>query len=521
MSLADEDVRTGPFAGVSPLSRFAVLPGLIRHRAQEIPDTVFLVDAARTSCTYAEFQARVEDFAGVLATHGVLGGDRVAVLLPTSIDEHAIWIACGWLHAAEVPINPAYRGEMLKHVLRDCEPSVVVTTEDRAEEIRAALGGADAKVFVLQIGQPLPPGRDALADAVVPEPWDVAAIIYTSGTTGPSKGVITPWGQLVTGLDAFDYFRDGDRLYAPFAAFHLGGKLPLQLLAYWRGTFVFRDGFKTDRFWPEVRSYDCNRAWAFYAMANFLWRQTPCADDADNPLESITGGPLLAEYREFEQRFGVKMGTNYGMTESGWPISTGDLVVDNRSCGRARAGYDLRIVDEYDTPVAAGEVGELIMRADQPWTMNLGYLGRPEDTARAWRNGWFHTGDAFRCDEGGNYFFVDRAKDAIRRRSENISSFEVESMFNAHTGVLESAAIGVPSGDGEEEIKVVVVLKDDVTLDAPVLAEFLLATMPRFMVPRYFEFVAELPKTPTSKVRKVELKARPFNDATWDRLAGR
>jgi crotonobetaine/carnitine-CoA ligase len=227
------------------------------------------------------------------------------------------------------------------------------------------------------------------------------------------------------------------------------------------------------------------------------------------------------DYLGFEKRFGVTMRTNYGMTEAGWPIATGDDVTDPLSCGQARPGFDLRIVDAHDRELPVGEVGELLVRAHEPWTMNLGYLARPADSAAAWRNGWFHTGDAFRVDQDGRYYFVDRAKDAIRRRSENVSSFEVESMVAAHPAVLECAAIGVPSDAGEEEIKVCVVLREGERLDPGDLTEFLLETMPRFMVPRYVEYLPELPKTPTSKVRKVELKREPFTAATWDRLAGR
>ncbi|WP_433218285.1 AMP-binding protein [Dactylosporangium sp. CS-047395] len=495
-----------------------VLPGLLRRRATELADRDFLVDTERGLATYAQFQRRVEAFAVLLRAHGVGPGDRVAVLLPTSIDEQAVWIACGWLRAVQVPINPAYRGEMLRHVLHDSGPRLIVTVAARADEMRQA---CDAAVFVLELGETLPAGPGVLAGLDDPKPWDLAAVIYTSGTTGPSKGVLTPWGQLVTGIDAFAEFGPGDVLYAPFAAFHLGGKVPLQILAHWGGTFVFRDGFKTDRFWPDVRAHSCNRAWAFYAMANFLWQQPPRPDDRDNPLETVTGGPLLPDYAGFERRFGLQMRTNYGMTEAGWPIATGGDVVDHRSCGRGRDGYELRIVDDFDAEVGAGQIGELIIRADRPWSMNVGYLGRPADTARAWRNGWYHTGDAFRRDRSGNYFFVDRAKDAVRRRSENISSFEVESMVTAHPDVLECAAIGVPSDDGEEEIKICVVPMPDTKLEAAVLAEFLMATMPRFMVPRYIEFLDELPKTPTSKVRKVELKRDPFTAGTWDRVAAR
>ena len=493
----------------------AVLPGLLRQRAVEMGSHPFLVDASRRAVSYAEFHELVARYVGLLADRGVVRGDRVGVMLPTSVDEQATWLACSWLGAAQVPINPAYRGEMLRHVLTDSDPRLVVTTADRVGEIARVRADLRIEEVVVGVAPDVPPADTSVLDA--PRRHDLAAVIYTSGTTGPSKGVLVPWGQLLGGVAAFDDLTPGDVLYAPFAAFHLGGKLPLQLMAYWRGTFVFRDGFKTELFWPDVLAHGCNRAWAFHAMANFVWRRPPRPDDADNPLESITGGPLLADYLAFQERFGVRMRTNYGMTEVGWPITTGDDVSDPLSCGRARPGFELRVVDVLDRDVPVGEVGELLVRADEPWTMNMGYLSQPDETATAWRNGWFHTGDAFRVDETGRFYFVDRVKDAIRRRSENVSSFEVESMVAAHEAVLECAAIGVPSEDGEEEIKVCVVLKEGRALPVEELVAFLLDTMPRFMVPRYVEYLDELPKTPTSKVRKVELKRTPFTATTWDR----
>jgi crotonobetaine/carnitine-CoA ligase len=477
--------------------------------------------------SFAACHDRVVRFAGLLADLGVKAGDRVATMLPTSADEHCLWLACGWLRALQVPVNPAYRGHLLRHVLQDSEPVVLIA----ASRFAGALEEVLAEVMVGHLvvwddpnpdparwasGVALRQEAPAAGEFQPPAPWDTAAVIYTSGTTGPAKGVLVPWGELASGIGAFDDLREGDRLYAPFAPFHLAGKLPLQLLAHWAGTFVFRDGFKTSMFWADVRAHRCNRAWLFHAMAQFLWRQPSDPQDANNPLETVTGGPLMAEYLGFERRFGLKMRTNYGMTEVGWPITTGDQVHDHRSCGRERQGYDLRIVDEHDQEVPLGEVGELMIRSDTPWTMNAGYLNRPGQTIRSWRNGWFHTGDGFRRDADGNFFFVDRIRDTIRRRSENISSFDVESFVMAHPDVLECAAIGVPSEVGEEDIKVFVVALSGHVLSAPDLHQWLSETMPSFMLPRYLEFLTELPKTVTSKVRKVELRRMSSAAGTWD-----
>ena len=212
------------------------------------------------------------------------------------------------------------------------------------------------------------------------------------------------------------------------------------------------------------------------------------------------------------------------MTEIGAVLRTKNYTHgDWRSCGQmreGRPGYVLRVVDDNDEEVATGEVGELIVRCEEPWCMNVGYYGMPEKTAESWRNGWFHTGDGFKVDCDGNFFFVDRLKDAIRRRGENISSFEVEGYVNEHPDVAETAAIGVPSELTEDEVKVLVVRKPESTLTEQELVEYLIPKMPRFMVPRYVEFVDGLPKTEaTSRTQKVKLRENAINEKTWDREA--
>jgi crotonobetaine/carnitine-CoA ligase len=190
------------------------------------------------------------------------------------------------------------------------------------------------------------------------------------------------------------------------------------------------------------------------------------------------------------------------------------------SCGRPLPGYEVRLVDEHDYEVPVGDVGELAVRTDQPWWVCVGYWGMPEKTVEAWRNGWFHTGDGMRRDEDGSYFFVDRQKDAIRRRGENVSSFEVESLVNQHEAVAESAAVAVETAPGEQEIKICVVAVPGAELDPGALIEFLIPRMPRFMVPRFVELVDALPKTEaTLRVQKVKLREHALNDNTWDREA--
>jgi crotonobetaine/carnitine-CoA ligase len=250
----------------------------------------------------------------------------------------------------------------------------------------------------------------------------------------------------------------------------------------------------------------------------------PRPDDIDNPLERVMMGPIIANIDEFMQRFGVKkVATGFGMTEIGFPLVSGWDPPNYRTCGRRREGpphYEVRIADEWDEPVQLGNVGELLVRSGDPWVMNAGYWRLPDATARAWRNGWFHTGDVFVEDGQGWLYFVDRKKDALRRRGENISSFEVEKGINAHPEVVESAVVGVPSSLGEDDVKAVIVRSPDSTLTGEELLAWLTDRMPKFMLPRYVEFVDALPKTDgTFRVQKYKLRDAGITGSTWDREA--
>ncbi len=227
--------------------------------------------------------------------------------------------------------------------------------------------------------------------------------------------------------------------------------------------------------------------------------------------------PLAGDVKAFSQRFGVDVYTIFNMTEVSSPIVSGPNPAVRGTCGKVRPGVEVRLVDAHDCEVGLGEVGEMLVRTDRPWAMNSGYYKNPRATAQAWRNGWFHTGDAFRQDADGYFYFVDRMKDAIRRRGENISSFEVEADVVQHPAVREVAAIGVPSDLGEEDVMVVVAPVDGAQIDPAELIEFLRPRMAHFMVPRYLRVVNELPKTPTAKVQKHRLREQGITADTWDR----
>jgi carnitine-CoA ligase len=255
-------------------------------------------------------------------------------------------------------------------------------------------------------------------------------------------------------------------------------------------------------------------------MAAYLLAQPAFPADRDHRLRVMAMAPLPPEPKAFVHRFGLEgMITAYGSTE----VSAATVIplggeLRPGTCGRARPGVEIRLVDERDIPVPPGRMGEMVIRTDRPWELSSGYLGDPEATAAAWRNGWFHTGDLFVADDDGYYRFCDRTKDALRRRGENVSSFEVEREVQAHPSVAEAACVGVRDADGvDDEVKVCVVAAPGATVDFDELLRFCAGRMPHFMVPRYFEVVDGLPKTATMRVRKHLLREAGLTPTTWDR----
>ncbi len=524
------------------LDRDLVLPHLIAKLARDTPDRTFYQQVDGPERTHVQFHNGNMVWAGAFRRLRIEAGRTVAVMMPTTVDAYHAWMGLAWLRAIEVPLNTMFRGRMLSYIVDNCDAETLVIGSafvDRLPEIAGELPKLKTVIVpdaeTVDVDLPFDvltrasflDGATAPTDLEGPEYHDIAAIIYTSGTTGPSKGVLVPWAELYW-FDIEDDTNeaiDEDRaLYAYLPPYHVSGKVSLYQAAKRRSRLVIRDGFSLSEFWNDIRRYHCNMVGLLGPLARLLMLNPEQPDDVDNPVDRAACGPLFPEVEVFEKRFGISLGTGYGMTEIGAVTRSPNYQHgDWRSCGKARTGrpgYELRIVDSRDEPVPPGTVGELIVRCDEPWCMNVGYYGMPDKTADAWRNGWFHTGDGFRVDDDGNYFFVDRLKDAIRRRGENISSFEVEGYVNDHPDVAETAALGVPSELGEDEVKVVVVRKPDSALTEQALIEFLIPKMPRFMVPRYVEFVDSLPKTEaTSRTQKVKLRSNALNDATWDREA--
>jgi crotonobetaine/carnitine-CoA ligase len=516
-----------------PASEECVLRPLLERRAAETPGKLFARFADGRGWTYREAADVARRAAIGLRSLGVGQGDTVLSWLPNGPDALRVWFGLNYLGAIYVPLNLAYRGRILEHVVDNADAKLIVAhalllprllSIRRAKLAGAVVVGGSADAIdgltlhldtVLDGGDAdLPPlARDVM-------PWDTQSIIYTSGTTGPSKGVMSSYLHLYTmGVESFFFVGPDDRCLVNLPLFHVGGTAAVYGMLAIGGSIAVVDAFDTARFWPTVRETGTTTGVLLGVMAGFLAKQPPGPGDRDHTLRTAIMVPLGEDAGAFSRRFGCDIYTVFNMTEVSTPLVSGPNPSPLGTCGRPRSGAEVRIVDEHDCEVAPGGVGELIVRTDRPWAMNHGYFRNPEATAHAWRNGWFHTGDAFRADAEGNYFFVDRIKDAIRRRGENISSFEVESEVSAHPAVKEAAAVAVASEHGEDEVLVAVSLAEHERLDPADLIRFLLPRMAHFMVPRYVRVVAELPKTPTQKVQKHLLRSAGVTADTWDRAA--
>jgi crotonobetaine/carnitine-CoA ligase len=523
------------------LDRLHLAPHAVARWARETPDTVALQPVGGAAITYSELHADALRWAAGFAALGVNAGDHVATMIPNQPDAHRTMLALGWLRAIEVPLNTAFTGRILAYSLAHADVTTLVVAPEHLDAVAAVaddlpdlhtvvvLGGTEAsrglRPRVVHRAEFLAGAEGMPTDFVGPEYRDVHSLMFTSGTTGPSKAVITPWALMyqfwswVPGGGA----RPGDGLYVPMGIFHNSGRGAFNYAMSTGARFVFRDKFSATAYWDDIREHDIRIAGLVGPMTAVLYSAGPKPDDADNPLEYVLLGPMIPEMEDFERRFGLQAVTGYGQTESGMALTTDVDHGPPANCGRLRDAYpwpEVRVVNEWDEPLEAGEIGELVVRTREPWSINMGYYKMPEATVDAWRNGWFHTGDAFRYDEDGWFYFVDRMRDAIRRRGENISSFEVETMASEFEGVVECAAIGVPAEMGEDEVLVAVIVTDPDAFDPAALVEFLDERMPKFMVPRYVRVLDDLPRTEASmRVRKHELRAQGVTSDTWDREA--
>jgi crotonobetaine/carnitine-CoA ligase len=521
------------------------LPRALDARVVETPDRPFVTTEGEGTQTFAECRAAVGAMACTLRAAGVDAGDFVAVMAPNCRTAIHAWMGANLLGAVDVMINTGYRGRPLEHALNLVGAKVAFVEErfldvlresaPRLEHLRrivhfrlpdgpdAPVRGGFAGIELVSLAS-LPSGPAELDGE--PGIASLASIIFTSGTSGPAKGVMMPHGQAYAlALQTVQGLRLAarDTLYGFHPMFHTAGKFISLYAGVLSGAQVVLDRqFRAERWLARIRESGATATLAHGAMLEMVHALPAAPDDADNPLERLMASPFPRRIAaDFERRFGVRGVEVWGMTEVNNPCWCPlDEPLRTGTCGKANRDWaDVRVVDpETDVEVPAGQVGELVVRPKRPWTMMQGYIGMPEKTIRAWRNLWFHTGDVAYVDAEGWFHFVDRLGDRIRRRAENISSYEIESAAALHPAVRECAAIGVASGfESDDDIKLFVVLQPGLAWAPEELLEHLVRLLPHYMVPRYLQAIVALPRTPTNKVKKAELREAPGE--AWDRKA--
>jgi carnitine-CoA ligase len=501
----------------------AIRPVLERH-ALRWPDEVFVVFEDGSTWTRQQGLDNAYGAANELRRAGVRQGDRVAVMLGNGPDFFRAWFGIAALGATLIPVNTAYRGTLLAHLLRLSAPRFMVSD-----------GAGYAVVDALDDPSVVPAVRLSPADlrsgdSSAPELerpiaiQDPAALVMTSGTTGPSKLAVNSQLHVYLGGSWFAHERGRGREDAFLV------DLPLfHGAALWMGTACLVSGVRLavrsapsmNEYWEVARDTGATMGILLSTMVPFLIGQPPRPAEREHRLRTMIASPPPANIGEFMRRFNLpEAWTGYGMTEVPAPLTY--VATDEMRpgyCGRQRLGFECRLVDEHDIEVPEGTPGQLVVRSDQPWMIAPEYLDNPEATAGAWRNGWFHTGDLMRRRDG-QYFFVDRIKDALRRRGENISSTELEAEIRCHPAVAEVACVPHrPEGTVEDEVKAWIVPTPGGEINFAELLRFCADRMAHFMVPRYFELVDDLPRTPSLRVKKFELRDRGNSEATWDREA--
>lgn len=473
--------------------------------------------------------------AGALRAAGIKHGDRVAVMCNNRAELLEAILGCAWIGAIAVPINVACLGPQIEYLLADSEAKLLVMEQQYLDRINAVDTAKTSLQLLWVVGggahtahssaQPVEvlawPEPGEAVDAAPVLPSDIFAVLYTSGTTGPSKGVLCShahyywWG--VNTADALGHTQD-DVLCTTLPLFHINAlhMFMQAAIAGCRAHYIER--FSASGFWPAMVAANATVIYLLGAMVPFLLAQPRSAAEKGHKVR-IGLGPGVPEEAgaAFLERTGVLMLEGYGATESSLVIAASVDSPRRGVMGWLRPGFDARVVDEYDNPLPDGEPGELILRADEPFAFASGYLGKPDKTVEAWRNLWFHTGDRVVREPDGAFRFIDRIKDAIRRRGENISSWEVEQVLLSHPAIAACAVYPVRSEHAEDEVMAAVVGRPGQLPDPAQIAAHCETRLQMFAVPRFIDIVSELPKTENGKVQKYVLRERGVPTGCWDR----
>ena len=485
-----------------------------------------LLTIGTTTWTFRDAANAAARRAGMLAAAGIGPGDRVALLLGNRIELLELVLACGWMGAIAVPLNTAAMGPQIGYYLENSGAKVLVIEGDllgrldQVDKSRLAL----ERIWTIE-GLPnaeLPTPGEAIPAAAV-KPGDSLAILYTSGTTGPSKGVMCPhthyywWGA--NSVELLEITAD-DVLCTSLPLFHINALSSFAQALLSGARMVLLERFSASAFWTAMGKCDATVAYLLGAMVPILLAQPRSAVERSHRLRLALGPGVPPDMiTQFVERTGVRILEGYASTETNFIIGAkiGEQVPG--TIGRIRPGYHARVVDEDDFEVPPGAAGELLLRADEPFAFAAGYFGMPEKTVEAWRNLWFHTGDRVVRDAEGNFRFLDRLKDAIRRRGENISSYEVEQVLLSHPDIEVAAVFPVRSELAEDEVMAAIVTKAGCRLEPAALMAFCEPRLPYFAIPRFLDFVAELPRTENGKLQKFKLRERGPGARTWDREA--
>ena len=508
------------------------LPEMLRLQSARYPQRE-LFRAGDTAWRFGEACELAARSAGRLAQAGIRQGDRVAIICGNRAEFVACFLGCGWLGAIAVPINVASRGMQLRHILTNCAPRLLIVDAEHlaALETVDADGLAVERIWTLDADEgagrlgavastALPPLASAVPAASL-RPGDTLAILYTSGTTGPSKGVCCPhaqyfwWGVLTANLLGV---REGDVLATCLPLFHTNALNTFFQALLTGSTIIVAPRFSASGFWRMLIEARATVTYVLGAMVPILLSR-PASDDESAHTVRVALAPGVPGHLQatFTQRTGIAVLDGYGSTETNFALGAPPGHTGIGSMGPVVAGFHARVVDEDDTALPDGVAGELTLRADEPFAFATGYWGMSEKTVEAWRNLWFHTGDRVVREPDGTFRFVDRLKDAIRRRGENISSYEVEQVLLSHPDVGTAAVYPARSELAEDDVMAAIVCKPDRRIDPLALIRFCEGRMPYFAVPRYIVFEEALPATENGKIQKYKLIARGLTDATWDR----
>ena len=505
------------------------LPAMLQQQDARFAERTLLV-AGDTRWLYADALRMAQRMGALLLAHGIQRGDRVALMCGNRPEFLQVFLGCAWIGAVTVPINTAARGANLRHILGNSGARLFIA---EAEGLAALAGLEDRASLALErvwsidapapgTAEPMPALGDSITPAAPVQPGDTLAILYTSGTTGLSKGVCCPhaqyywWSRYSAQLLELG---DGEVLFTTLPLFHTNALNAFFQALLTGSTLVVEKRFSASDFSAALVRHQATVTYVLGAMVPILLSREPSAHDLAHRVRIALAPAIPPHFHApFSQRFGMRLLDGYGSTESNFVIGL-DAEQKPGSMGRLVPGFQARVADEFDGALPDGTPGELLLRADEAYAFAAGYFGMPDKTVEAWRNLWFHTGDRVVRDADGFYTFLDRLKDAIRRRGENISSYEVEQVLLGHPAVAVAAVFPVRSELAEDEVMAAIVPREGATLDPVELIRFCEPRMAYFAVPRYLEFMRELPATESGKIQKFKLRERGVTTATWDREA--